>query len=417
MPSRSRRTALVKAARVLVVGAALAVPGCVGASRADAEPTDVPPTALARDDRGAHDLEPGAGEPAQSPAGGPPPQIPLPKIDSKIPAHARKVGPKTQPGLAELAAALPRGGALWVGQLAGNGGRDVVVWIPPEADDSADFRVVYHFHGTHSQHIQRKAPGVPKKMWVGWDRLQQTLDAAGELQAKRPYNVALVYPFSAGKRPEPGHKGWFNKEYDRMWMADDEAPGYDDAFDRLHEEVTTVLTEQLGVHPSHLPARVLAEGHSAGGMPLFHIAASGTKLVEEYLFLDASFQGWGDGCWQALQDARSDAMVTMVLTQGGIADPFGKRDPWCTRLETDAALHVEHQEACAHDPRRRIAGTKATCEELAAAAEEWGEYRTWCEGMKVDMKGTPNARVLRTRVVHGDQPRHFTGGLELPESF
>jgi hypothetical protein len=415
-PDRHRRplSAALSATLSATLSAALGCVGCVGPSRAEAEPVEVPPAAAAvasqggREDATAPVSEAGRADEAEAPA---PEAVPAPKEDSKIPAHARVIDPKVQPGLAQFAADLPRGGALWIGPLAGNGGRDVVVWIPPKADAAADLRLVYHFHGTHSEHIERKAPGVPKKKWVGWDRLQQTIDAANELQASRPYNVALVYPFSAGKRPEPGHKGWFNKDYDRIWMAAGES------FDELHAQVVEVLTAELGVHPSRIPERVLAEGHSAGGMPLYHIAASGTRLVEEYLFLDASFQGWGDGCWKALQDARSDAMVTMVVTKNGIADPFGKRDPWCTRLETEAALHATHERDCTRDPKTRVPGTKATCEELAASAEEWRDYEAWCAGMKVDMKGTPGARVLRTRVVHGDQPRHFTGGLELPESF
>ena len=55
-------------------------------------------------------------------------------------------------------------------------------------------------------------------------------------------NVALVYPLSAGKRREPGKTGWFNKEYDRMWM-NPAPPDYKDSFDTLHDEVIAILAD------------------------------------------------------------------------------------------------------------------------------------------------------------------------------
>ena len=140
-----------------------------------------------------------------------------------------------------------------LGQLAGNGGRDVLIYIPPGADDAAAFRLVFHFHGTHSEHVERRAPGVAKEVWVGWDRLTQTLEGAAALQAAVADNVALVYPFSAGKRMEPEWQGWSNKAYDRMWMRP-APPKFTDDFAALHREVTAVLTGELGVHP--LPGRL-----------------------------------------------------------------------------------------------------------------------------------------------------------------
>lgn len=408
------------ASRVFTLGglACVALIGCVSAS-SDVAPRPAGEARGAPAPRLADEGErlPGAQAAPESPAEASPEPAPKPKERSKIPAHARHVHPKSQPGLAEFADALPRGGALWIGPLAGNGGRDVLVYIPPKADDDADLRIVVHFHGTHSQHIERKAPGVPKKKWVGWNRLEQTLQAAEELHRERPYNVALVYPISAGKRPEPTHTGWFNKDYDRIWMAASDAPGYTDDFEVLHAEIRDVLTQKLGVHETRLPDRVLCEGHSAGGMPLLHIAASGSRHVEEYLFQDASFQGWGDGCWNAVQASGTGAMVTMVITDRGIADPFGKRDPWCTRLEENAAFFAEHERECAAGPKTRPSGSKLDCETLQAEATEWTDYEAWCTGMKNEMRDVAGARVLRTKISHGDQPRHFTGGLELPDDF
>jgi hypothetical protein len=286
----------------------------------------------------------------------------------------------------------------------------VLIYIPPDPDPKADFRLVYHFHGTHSEHMQRKAPGVPKKKWVGWNRLQQTMAAIDDLQGRGPHNVALVYPFSAGKRREPARAGWNNREYDRMWMRPDPAPGFTDAFADLHAQVRALLVDEFGVHAGHLPARVLAEGHSAGGIALRNIAASGTPLVEEYLFLDASFQDWADGCWAAIQEHKLDARVTIVVTERGIADPFAGRDPWCTRLAAEAALQAECTEGREHPP----SAPKRSCDELREAARSQPRYEAWCAGLESDMKDTPGVRIHRTRISHGEQPRHFSGGLELP---
>lgn len=300
--------------------------------------------------------------------------------DSSFPKRGPVVDRKASSGLAEIAKELPKGSLTWVGPLAGNGGRDVLVHVPAGADPHADFQLVYHFHGTHSEHVERQAPGMPKKQWVGWDRVMQTVEAITALQAKGKGNVALVYPLSAGKRREPGKTGWYNKEYDRMWM-DPEPPEYTDDFDVLWDETRTVLQEHFGVHESKLPARAIAEGHSAGGIALYNIAAQGTEHVAEYLFLDASFQSWADGCWKALAQQQPRPLVSIVVTINGIADPFGKPDPWCTELEPD----------------------------------EIEEYGAWCEAMKNDARDLPGVFVHRTKIPHGKQPRHFVGGLELPD--
>jgi pimeloyl-ACP methyl ester carboxylesterase len=339
----------------------------------------------------------------------------VPEGDSSIPEHTLIVSDAAQPGLVAFARELPPRGSLWVGPLRGNGGRDVVIYIPAGPDDRAGFQLVYHFHGTYSEHIEKQRTGLPKKTWVGWNRLQQTLDAAAELQDKRAFNVALVYPISAGKRPEPDHSGWFNKAYDRMWMMQTDLPEYTDAFDTLHEEVVEILQGSFGVHPSNLMSPVIAEGHSAGGMALLNIALGGSRNVGEYIFQDAGFQGWGDGCFEAVRASNTGARVTLVITEGGIADPFGKRDPWCTTLAADAEAWTRHERWCEGQPTGSPPRSEKSCALLEMAAEEWNELRPWCEDMKEDMRNTPGVFVHRTRIHHGDQPRHFTGGLELPE--
>jgi hypothetical protein len=299
--------------------------------------------------------------------------------DSVFPKRGPVVERSVSSGLGEIAKELPKGSLTWVGPLAGNGGRDVLVHLPAGADPKLPVKLVFHFHGTHSELVQRKAEGMAKKQWVGWDRVMQTIDAITELQGKGEANVVLVYPLSAGKRREPGQTGWYNKEYDRMWM-EPAPPQYTDDFDVLWDETRALLQEHFGVHESKLPERGIAEGHSAGGIALWNIATTGTDHVDEYLFLDASFQSWADGCYKAIQTKKPRPLVSLVVTINGIADPYGKPDPWCNELEPD----------------------------------EIDEYQAWCDAMKNDARDLPGVYVLRTKVPHGKQPRHFVGGLELP---
>jgi hypothetical protein len=342
---------------------------------------------------------------------------PEPVADSAI-VERTIVDPSVQAGLIEFADLLPDEGSLWIGKLDGNGGRDVVIYVPPGADDAEPFELVFHFHGTYSEHVEREAEGVEKKQWVGWNRLQQTLDAVRELQSQDAHrNVALVYPFSAGKRIEPTHKGWSNDMYDRMWMlpVDPPDPKYADSFDRLHAEALDVLQREFGVHPSKTKgAPILVEGHSAGGIALRNVALTTTLPIVEYLFLDAGFQSWADGCWAAIQSRGTGSRVTMVITNEGIADPLAGRDPWCVELEQDAATWTREQAWCETRMDRKPKGSEQTCEALAEAAGEWPDYEDWCREMKTDMQGVAGVAVVRTKVVHGDQPRRFGGGLGLP---
>jgi len=318
--------------------------------------------------------------------------------------------------LVEFAARLPEHSLTWVGPMSGNGGRDVLVHIPAGATATRDVQVVYHFHGTHSETVAEQRPGMKKSEWVGWDRVAQTVEAATELQGRGEQTVALVYPLSAGKRPEPEHTGWFNKEYDRMWMRS-QPPSYTDDFDTLHAEVVAVLADGFGVAPGRLRSEVIAEGHSAGGIALRSIAESGTRHVGEYIFLDASFRGWADGCHRAVQSRASAgkpaALVTLVVTEGGIADPFGRSDPWCRTGDDDATAWTRHRAVC-EGGAKRPPGSAKSCAALQEAALGWPMQQAWCAAMADDLRSLPGAYLLRTRITHGKQPRHFVGGLELP---
>ncbi|EDM80667.1 hypothetical protein PPSIR1_37279 [Plesiocystis pacifica SIR-1] len=368
-------------------------------------------------------------EPAPAPAPEPAPaQPPIEVADSELVAGAQ-IDPNTAPGLQDFAdefSQLYAGGSLWVGPLEGNGGRDVLIFIPPKADPAAEFELVFHFHGTYSELVQRRTDAMKKKReWVGWDRLEQTLAAIDQLAGEADHNVALIYPISAGKRLEPGHRGWSNVAYDRMWMqpAAPADPAYRDDFDRLHADSLEVLVEALGVHPSKLRGGVIVEGHSAGGQAVTNVAVRGSTHVGEYLYLDASFMGWSDVAHEALAARNDPALLTMVVRDGGIADPFEGRDPWCLVIEHHAKLWTEHAGTCgdqgpAHELKLRDhAGERETvaCEDLELDAESFDELEDWCREMADEMRQVPRVTLIRTKVVHAKHPRSFSGGLGLPE--
>ena len=391
--------------------AMLALLACVPSSPAEPAPVSSPSPEAAPEIAAAP-------EPTSEPS--PSPEPPAPVIADSDVHTGTWVEAGVQAGLATFAAELDvligKGpGSVWVGKLAGNGGRDVLIYVPPQAVNSEPFELVFHFHGTYSETVNKPTPDMPKKEWVGWDRISQTTAAMEELAASRSYNVALIYPISAGKRLEPGHKGWSNAQYDRMWMDGSAPPNYVDDFAKLHEESVALLVDKFGVHPSKLPDSVIAEGHSAGGIALLNIAAHGSPQVREYIFLDASFQSWADGCHTAVKETGASAKLTLVVTKKGIADPFDGRDPWCVDQAADAALWKERESWCATRADKEVPGSDWTCAELEIRAQEWrDDYEPWCAAMRAGMQGNDGVLLIETKVSHGDQPRRFSGGLELP---
>lgn len=340
-----------------------------------------------------------------------------PSVQSVVVEGTRRIAGDVVPGLSEFVDAWSGGGALWAGRLAGNGGREVLIFIPPGSSPRAHVQLVFHFHGTYSEAIAAHSPGMVKKQWVGHKRLTQTMAALSELQQRRDGNVVLVYPLSAGKRPEPGWQGWFNKAYDRMWMSPRPEAGFTDDFNRLHDEVLAVITDELGVASALVDVGAIAEGHSAGGIALRNLAEAGTSLVAEYLFLDASFQSWSDRCWAAVQGDADGASVTIVQTTGGIADPHQGRDPWCVTMPSEAAAWPDARAYCETVKRPRKSkppGRRETCATLKLAADQWPQYQQWCDALADGFSDVARLTLVRTDVSHGEQPREFSGGLNLP---
>ncbi len=424
----------------MVGAAALALACSSGSAQEPLASPSAPRAAAAEPDR--HDAAAPlrtSPEPAPSPRQSPPQQQASAKASADVSAQARLrapasstikpgrqvVGEDAPPGLLDFVGALREAGdkgTLWLGKLSGNGDREVLIYIPAGTDPDGDFRLIYHFHGTYSEHVERRAEGLKKRAWVGWDRLQQTIDGAAALQAQGQGNVALIYPFSAGKRMEPEWEGWSNKAYDRMWMRPG-PKGFSDSFAQLDAEVTELLTGKLGVHPSRMPAQVTAEGHSAGGIALWNIARHDDGRVADYLFLDAGFHLWADGCFAEIQahkrpeDRRS--RVVLVIRDGGIADPLAGPNAWCVDHPTYVDAWPAVAEACNADPKAKPKSApgrgKLRCDEWRAIAEGWPAVEAWCEGMADDMRDVDGVVVHRTKVTHGDQPRAFFGGLGIPE--
>lgn len=323
---------------------------------------------------------------------------------ASAPPSSLTIHPKSSSGLAAFASARAGAELMWVGPLSGNGGRDVMLYIPAGTTPGRSFRAIYHFHGTYSERIERPQPGRPKKATVGWTRLEQTLDAADELQAKGEHNIVVVYPLSAGRRVEPDAQNAHRVQYDRLWMQAES-----ESFTRLRSEVEDLLRSRLGASPPTL----VVEGHSAGGIALRNIAESHPGGIAAYLFLDASFEGWAEGCYAASQRARTPAKIVLVVTTDGIADAVGRWKPWCIDLRRDAAQWVDHRAWCkthAGPPP----GTPLPCDELRTRGEQWQKSGPWCDAMTRNFEGWPRVSMVRTRVRHGDQPRRFTGGLDLP---
>ncbi len=190
-----------------------------------------------------------------------------------------------------------KGAEISAMNLEGNGGRSVLTYIPPGVDLKANnLKIIYHFHGTYSENVLKEDPEKYAQT-VGWNRLKQTIEATDDL-AERGENVILVYPLSKGPRHKPDDKKIEGKQYDRLWMAknkiDENNAKVTDDFDKMHEEIL----KQTGIKKEQI-SKVEAQGHSAGGLALANIATSGTKLIDAYRFLDASYSGWAENCYEA----------------------------------------------------------------------------------------------------------------------
>src|SRR6187551_157094 len=109
---------------------ALSFSACVGAGTRDEDATHEPTRAPQSTAAAIVADAPTNAAPASAVA---PAQPTIEVADSKLPARKRIVSSKAASGLPAFVAAMPESGLVWVGPLAGNGGRDVLVYIPAGA--------------------------------------------------------------------------------------------------------------------------------------------------------------------------------------------------------------------------------------------------------------------------------------------
>ena len=281
-----------------------------------------------------------------------------------------------------------KGAKAKVEKLPGNGNREVLMYVPPNVDLKAgNLKIIYSFHGTFAEKInhypESKKGGVKKREWLGWKRMEENIAAINEL-ASMGENVILVYPKSKGPRWfKHNDKKFYN--YDRAWMTKgksyisaekntsgkyQEIRGEDsnENFDEMHNQVL----KKLGIQQNQV-SRIEAQGHSAGGVPLRNIAQSGSKLVDEYRFLDASYGDWAEDCYNAARE-HGDAKVTLIIAK------YGSEGSSSPKQEAQKKYGVNWEEA--NSPVYKRHKVKA------------------------------NMEVITSNVSHGDMPRKFTGELE-----
>ncbi len=187
-------------------------------------------------------------------------------------------------------------GSKFVQRMPGNGGRQVLVYVPKGFDPSKPAEIAYHFHGTHSHLVDIPRPPlvgagpVYKRktgtIGAGSNRMNQALSSIQEQVASGKRNVILVYPLSAGRRGRVGGPAYL-QGYDDAWMK--KGNDTNDDMAALHNDTLKAVKEKLGVTVNN-PA-VTVSGHSAGGTAIRNILNSGFK-PDKVKFLDATYGSW-----------------------------------------------------------------------------------------------------------------------------
>ncbi len=178
-------------------------------------------------------------------------------------------------------------------RLSGNGGRQVVIYVPQGFDSSKPVEIDYHFHGMRGNWVDVPFPKLAGtgpyyhagRIGAGSNRITQALAAA-----QKHRNMVLVYPLSAGQRGAIGSLPYKNG-YDGEWMKKGNGT---DNMANLHIETLVELKRMLGSDLNS--ASVTLSGHSAGGLALSNAVASGFK-ADKIKFLDASYSGWASNAY------------------------------------------------------------------------------------------------------------------------
>lgn len=183
-------------------------------------------------------------------------------------------------------------------RLPGNGGRQVVIYIPEGFNPDEPAEIAYHFHGTNSQLVDLKVPPMARasdnyndhvgKPDVGVNRLSQALGTIKKQVAQKTRNVILVYPLSAGRRAVSTTSAGYTECYDEKWMRDKANPG--ENMEDLHQQTLARINGLLGRDLTGKP-KVTLSGHSAGGLAVANVLQSGFK-PDTVKFLDATYGSW-----------------------------------------------------------------------------------------------------------------------------
>jgi len=226
-------------------------------------------------------------------------------------------------------------------RLAGNGGRQVVIYIPQGFDPSQPTEIDYHFHGMHGNWIDVPFPkldGTGKyyhygKIGLGANRITQALSAS-----QKHRNMILVYPLSAGQRSTVGSTAWKNG-YDSEWMKKDNSTNDDIAL--LHRETLSQLSTMLG-QEINSPSVTLS-GHSAGGIAVRNAVASGFS-PDKVKFLDASYGNWASSAYKKVKNNGKTKFEVYVKkgTQTDSADVHSIKDQAGVQYFASAVSHGEH---------------------------------------------------------------------------
>ncbi|PIZ72156.1 hypothetical protein COY07_03500 [Candidatus Peregrinibacteria bacterium CG_4_10_14_0_2_um_filter_43_11] len=234
-------------------------------------------------------------------------------------------------------------GLRWVGKLAGNGGRDVAILVPPGYNPDLPTEVVYHFHGSdHTIGMKVPKGGSKGKLSVGEDRFSQVISAA-EIRDRSKRNVIVVYPLSTtnATRVLKSHSG-NTHYYDNNWMKAGYTQKGDEKLDNmndLHTQTMTVLQKQLGINPTNID--ITFKGHSAGGKPLMNLSSSFTPPSNvgklRFDFLDASYGNWADTCYRQMTTRVVQVPIefNLFLIPGAITNASVRR------LQNKQGVHVE----------------------------------------------------------------------------
>ncbi len=227
-------------------------------------------------------------------------------------------------------------GRSWVGKLEGNGGRDVMIYVPENFDYEKPYELIYFFHGTGAMVIDKPEvdlsgenfgqylPGKNSGAWyknkelrepcVGVRAMNQVLGAAERAQDEGR-NQVVVYPLSEVSRGTAQLPDGSYKRQDLKWMRPTDT---DDSMFVLNKEARGILEWELDVKAD--VQQITLKGHSAGGAPLGNILGSGFP-ADRVDFLDATYWSIGykgtPNAYRKAMEANPNMEINVFIVKRG----------------------------------------------------------------------------------------------------